>query len=306
IIPLPEITDKIVIDGTTQPGYAGAPLIELDGSSFGFNGGDGLVIKASGSTVRGLSIGNFGSGNGINLNGSDGNVIQGNYLGVAADGTTVRRNTRGIQLTNSSHNVIGGTSAAARNVISGNNTDIEIVSGNANVIQGNFIGTNATGTAALSSFSSGAITIFNPTSTDNVIGGTAMGAGNLISGHAGIGISTNGAGTVIQGNLIGTDVTGVNKIPNNIGISASGSNILVGGVTAGARNIISGNNGDGVGIRGAGSKLQGNYIGTDITGTLASGNSSTGVSGGEGAVIGGTTPEARNIISGNGQTNISL
>ena len=63
--------------------------------------------------------------------------------------------------------------------------------------------------------------------------------------------------------------------------------MLVGGLTPGARNVIPGNS-DGVFIRGAGSKVQGNYIGTDITGTLALGNSGNGVTAGEGALIGGT------------------
>jgi hypothetical protein len=305
IVPLPDITDKVVIDGTTQPGYAGSPLIEIDGIALNFSSGDGLVIKAGGTTVRGLSICNFRGGNGINLNGSDGNLIQGNYIGVAANGTTARQNSRGIQLTNSSNNVIGGTSAAARNVISGNQgSGIEITSGNGNVIQGNFIGTTATGTVGLSNLTG--VQIFNTTSINNVIGGTAPGAGNLISGHNSAGISTNGTGTVIQGNLIGTDVNGVNKIPNFTGVSTFGSNITVGGVTAGARNVISGNNAEGVNIRGAGSKLQGNYIGTDITGTLALGNSSSGVVAAEGALIGGTTPEERNIIAASGQVNVTL
>lgn len=303
---LPDITDQVVIDATTQPGYAGTPLIEIDGSMA--NAADGLVIKAGGSTVRGLSIGGFGS-NAINVNGCDGNVIQGNYLGVAANGTSARQNNWGIQLTNSSNNLIGGTSAAARNVISGNgNSAIAINSGNANVIQGNFIGTTAAGTAVLTApFASfGGIRIPDSTSMDNLIGGSVPGAGNVISGINGFGISTSGTGTVIQGNRIGTDVDGVNKLPNSAGILASGSNILVGGTTAAARNVISGNNGDGITIRGPGSRLQGNYIGTDITGSVALGNTGSGVVAGDGALIGGTTPEMRNIVAGNSFNNISL
>ena len=310
LIALPELTDRVVIDATTQPGYAGAPVIELDGTGLGITvNGNGLSIKAGGSTVRGLAIVNFRSGSGISLNNCDNNVIQGNYIGIGANGTTARQNQRGIQLTNSSNNSIGGTTAAARNVISGNSINaLEINGGNANVIQGNFIGTNAAGTAEL--HNSIAVAIFNATSIDNLIGGTAAGAGNLISGNQGGGIITNGNSTRIQGNLIGTDVTGTKKIPNTTGISANGQNILVGGVTAGARNVISGNSSDGVSIRGAGSKVQGNFIGTDITGTLALGNSGNGVSAADGALIGGTEPGARNIISTNGtfgnNCNISL
>lgn len=304
LIALPEITDRVTIDATTQPGYAGSPLIELDGLGLGSNG-HGLVIRASNSTVRGLSIGNFRSNNGIWLNGCDNNTIQGNYIGVAADGTTAKQNTRGIVLTNSSNNVIGGTTAATRNVISGNNsTGVDLTSSSNNVIQGNFIGTNAAGTAALTN--SGGVNITNDTSTNNLIGGTPAGAGNLISGNQ-FGLTTIGTGTTIQGNLVGTDVTGTNKIPNtSAGIQALGTNMLIGGLTASARNIVSGNQGPGVLIRGAGSKVQGNYIGTDITGTLALGNSG-GVIAGENALVGGTTPEARNIISANGNFgNVSL
>ncbi|MCA1576617.1 MAG: carboxypeptidase regulatory-like domain-containing protein [Acidobacteria bacterium] len=300
VISLPDITDRVIIDGTTQPGYAGAPLIELNGSAIA-SGGNGLVIKAGGSTVRGLAIGNFGNGffdnaNGIWLNACDNNVIQANYIGIAADGTTTRATRRGIRLSNSSNNVIGGATSAARNVISGNSTGIEL-SGSANVVQGNFIGTNAAGTAAVPNNTG--VAIFIPEFTDNVIGGTAPGAGNLISGNS-TAISTGGTATTIQGNLIGTDVAGTGKVPNSLGIQALGLNTLIGGLTPGARNVISGNNSDGVLIRGAGSKLQGNYIGTDITGTVALGNIGNGVGAGDNALIGGTVPEARNIISANG------
>jgi len=301
---LPEITDPVVIDATTQPGYAGAPLVEIDGLAIS-TAVTGLTIKAGGSTVRGLSIGNFRNNAGILLSGCDNNLIQGNYLGVAANGTTARQNFRGLILASSSNNVIGGTTVAARNVISGNAASGIDIDGNSNVIQGNFIGTNAAGTAQLSQ--PGGVNISNTSSTSNLIGGTAAGAGNLISGHQ-FGISTQGAGTTIQGNLIGTDVTGTKKIPNSTrGIQAFGENTLVGGVTPGARNVISGN-GDGVFIRGAGTRVQGNYIGTDITGTLALGNNGDGVIAGEGALIGGTVPEARNIISASGSfdANVNL
>jgi hypothetical protein len=294
---LPDITDAVVIDGTTQPGYTGTPLVELDGLAITTGSVGGLNIKAGGSTVRGLAIGNFRNNAGILLNNCDNNLIQGNYLGVGADGTTARANQRGIVLTNSSNNVIGGTAASARNVISGNGGSGIDIAGNGNVVQGNFIGTNAAGTAAIAQ--PGGVGIFNLSSTDNLIGGTAAGAGNLISGHQ-FGIQTNGKGTTIQGNLIGTDVTGTKKIPNTTAaVQVFGENMLVGGVTPGARNVISGN-ANGVFVRGAGSKVQGNYIGTDITGTLALGNAGNGVTAGEGALIGGTTPEARNIISANG------
>ena len=296
---LPDVTEQIIIDATTQPGYAGSPLIEVDGA---ISNGNGLTIKASNSTVKGLAIINFGNGIGLWLNASNNNVVQGNYIGVDATGTVARANNVGISVTTSSNNLIGGTTAAARNVISSNRfTGIEI-NGNSNLIQGNFIGTNAAGTVALNN--NNGINIGSPQFMNNVIGGTAPGAGNLISGNSRA-IFASGTGTIIQGNLVGTDVTGTIRLPNSSGISAFGENILVGGQTAAARNIISGNNSEGISIGGTGTVLQGNYIGTDITGTVAL-NNGTGVLASNSALIGGTVAAARNVIGGNQFSNVQL
>ena len=295
---LPTITDQITIDGATQPGYAGSPLIEIDGagvSSFSGNG-HGLVINAGGSTIRGLAIGRFPDF-GIVLNNCDNNTIQGNHVGIDAAGNTVRKNNIGIFLSNSSNNMIGGTTAAARNVVSGNSFDGIEVHGNGNVIRGNYIGTNAAGTNELGNGGDGIEIAGGP---NNVVGGTAAGAGNVISGNQQAGIIIRAAGTTVQGNLIGTNAAGTASVPNGTGIRNEGSpNTLIGGLTASARNIISGNAGAGLQVGGTGSKVQGNYIGTDITGTLAVGNGGSGVGAGPHALIGGTTPEERNIISAN-------
>jgi hypothetical protein len=295
---LPEITDAIVIDATTQPGYAGSPLVEINGVAI--SSARGLVIKAGGSTVRGLAIGNFSSGIAIFVTNCDNNVFQANYLGLDATGTAARPNSVGLALSNSSNNVIGGTTAAARNVISANTTSGINLFGSTNVVQGNYIGTNAAGTASIG-FANSGIEVSGSGVTNNLIGGTSAGAGNVISGNS-RGINIFATGTTIQGNLIGTDATGTKRLTNSgTGIQTFNStNTLVGGLTPGARNIISGNGGNGVFLSGPGSKLQGNFIGTDITGTQPLGNSSTGVVAGNGALIGGTTPEARNVISANG------
>ncbi len=295
---LPDIIDPVVIDGTTQPGYAGSPLVEIDGVAISSR--RGLVIKAGGSTVRGLAIGNFSSGNAIFVTNCDNNVFQANYLGIEPTGTAVRPNGVGLFLSNSSNNLIGGTTVAARNVISGNLTAGINLFGSNNVVQGNYIGTNPSGTARIG-FAQNGIEISGVGTTNNLIGGTSPGAGNVISGNS-RGISIFATGTTIQGNLIGTDATGTSKINGSvIGIQTFNStNTVVGGLTAGARNIISGHGGNGVFLSGVGSRLQGNFIGTDITGTLALGNSNTGVVAGNGALIGGTTPEARNVIAANG------
>jgi hypothetical protein len=132
---LPTITDPVIIDGTTQPGYAGVPLIQLKGC--GVYCPHGLHIIAGNTTVKGLIINRFG--NGIELGGSGGNVIQGNYIGTDATGTVSLRNGSGVYINNAPNNTIGGTTAAARNIISGNDHNgiyIESSSATGNLVQG--------------------------------------------------------------------------------------------------------------------------------------------------------------------------
>ena len=307
---LPEITDPVVIDASTQPGFAGVPLIELNGVGAG-SGAVGFKIPSGGTTIRGFVINRF-NGAALEIRTGGTNVIQGNYIGIDPTGTNARANNTGILFVNSSNNTLGGLTPAARNVISANGFHGISGSGSNNLIQGNFIGTNAAGTAALANGING-IELFSSVAggtTNNLIGGTAPGAGNLISGNQ-TGIRLNSTAAFVQGNLIGTNVTGTLAIPNAVGIYASSFLVnpveaIIGGVSPGARNIISGNSSDGV-IAGGGVKVQGNFIGTDITGTFALGNGGSGVVAGNGALIGGTTSEARNIISGNGGFgNISL
>jgi CSLREA domain-containing protein len=118
---LPAITDTVIIDGTTDPDYAGTPMIVLDGSAAGA-GVDGIVLAAGsdGSTIRGLVINQFGN-EGIWINGSSGNLIAGNYIGTDVSGTLDRGNaSEGIKISGgASNNVIGGATSADRNVISG-------------------------------------------------------------------------------------------------------------------------------------------------------------------------------------------
>ena len=116
---LPTLTDPVLIDGTTQPGYAGKPLIELDGT-FAGPSVNGLTIAGGASTVRGLAINRFG-GNGIEIDSAGNNVIQGNYLGTDPTGTLALGNGGyGIALNNALLNKVGGTAAGDGNVISGN------------------------------------------------------------------------------------------------------------------------------------------------------------------------------------------
>jgi photosystem II stability/assembly factor-like uncharacterized protein len=305
--PLPVITEAVVIDAATQPGYAGTPLVELDGSTVGVSA-SGLRITGGNSVVRGLTINRFPD-SGIALLTGGNNRIEGNFIGTNAAGTVARPNRGGgITLSSSSSNLIGGTTAAARNVISGNAYSGISLIGASNQIKGNFIGTDATGTAKIGNGRGIDIyNISNQTSSGNVIGGAEPGARNLISGNDNDGIQTFGPETMIQGNYIGTDVSGSAKIGNSVGITYNGGlGGVIGGTTPAARNLISGN---GMGIRtsvGVSAvvvKIQGNYIGTNAAGTAKLGNTQGIVTTG-GAIIGGTETNAGNLISGNDQDGI--
>jgi hypothetical protein len=177
---LPAVTAPVVLDGTSQPGFAGSPLVQLSGD-FAGAGADGLDVTAGGSTVRGLAVNHFG-GAGLVLTGGGGNTIAGNYVGTDPTGTAALPNRVGVLVVNSANNVIGGTTAPARNVISGNAGDgVQITGGGAtgNLVEGNYVGTDAAGAAVLANAGNG-ITLSG--SANNVIGETAAGAGNVIAG----------------------------------------------------------------------------------------------------------------------------
>jgi hypothetical protein len=317
---LPAITNPLTTiagygEGNFQFGgnnYSGPPLIRLNGSGAGA-GANGIVLSgASSCLVYGLIIDNF-SGAGIAVEGGGGNQVFGNYIGTDGTGATSQANGTGVLLTaGTGGNTIGSTSSLARNVISGNANGIRITGGGTtgNIIEGNYIGTNAAGTAALANAQTG---VYISAGT-NVIGGTASGAGNLISGN-GFGIAITNAsasttGNVVQGNYIGTDAFGNVAIPNGDGIEIFTGTNTIGGTGTGARNIISGN-GDGIFISGgvvtSGNVVQDNYIGTNAAGSAAIPNSigvHLGAAGNN--TIGGTVTGAGNLISGNTSAGIFL
>ncbi len=218
---LPTITDPVLLDGRTQGGvgYTGPPLIELDGSSAGV--ANGLVLDSNGSTVRGLVINRF-SLSGIALLG-DGNVVAGNYLGTDVTGQLARGNAiDGVEIF-SSGNVVGGAAVADRNVISGNLDDgvnIDAAAAVGNVVLGNYIGLDATGSFDLGNASDGVL--IENGAAGNTVGGAAA---NVISGN-------NGAGVQLAAGAMGNRVEG-NRIHAN-----TGDGVLI---TAAATNSILGN-----------------------------------------------------------------
>src|SRR5262249_25581594 len=139
--PLPTMTSRVSIDGSTQPGFAGQPIIQINGAAAGA-GVNGITLTAGSSTVRGFVIRGFG-GNGIQLQTLGNNLVAGNYIGTNLTGTAANANGfNGVQIIDSPNNVIGGASASSRNVISGNAGEGVRVDGalsTGNTVQGNFI-----------------------------------------------------------------------------------------------------------------------------------------------------------------------
>ena len=286
---LPSLTRAMVVDAQTQPGWTLSPLVELYGSgapSFA----SGLTLQASGSTVRGLVIGGFGQA-GISIAASN-ITVEGNWIGLTPDGSTARANgafsaaNGGVYVSSGTGIVIGGTTAAQRNVLSGNGGAGIWTDGGTITATGNYIGTNAAGTAAVGN---GRWGISLEGGSSHRIGGSAAGEGNVVSGNTGWetgGMIVRGTGVVIQGNLIGLNAAGTAAVPNGVagssyasGIDArSGSGHQVGGSGAGEGNVIAHNIGAGVHVGSQTTRISGNSIfdntglGIDLNGDGVSAN----------------------------------
>ncbi len=298
---LPDVTDTLGIDGTTQPGYLDSPLIEIDGTNAGTSV-IGLHVKASGSMIRGVVIDGF-SGNGLSLEGANNITITRCYIGVDPTGETDKGNGGdGIFLTNSSDDVIGGPTAADGNLISGNTgAGIHILFGGVSdrtLIQHNYIGVDRTGTEPMGNSGNG-IDIFASSKTNQI-------RDNVISANGGDGISYFGSDAtdnLIQDNLIGTDVNGAHPLGNSgLGISVDGpprTKII--------HNVISGNRRGGLGLTfdtTVNCTVQGNLIGVAQDGIHAMGNANSGIVTNFSAsnnLIGGPNAGDGNVIAFNGQ-----
>jgi Right handed beta helix region len=280
---LPPITEVVVIDGTTEPGFSSAPLVELTSPPTPQLGLSGLVFEAgsSGSTVQGMIVNGF-TDSGIRITNSGAMSIRGNYVGTDPSGTTARPNLNGITVHQSlGSNRIGGTGFGAGNLISGNATHgIVIAFSSLDVVQGNRIGTDVTGTLPLGNSIRGLEVV---ESSVTRIGGDGPGEGNLISANGnGIEIHANTNQVLVAGNLIGTAADGLTALGNrNDGILLYNFTLdtRIGGPRPELANVISGNLGSGVHIQFGGqvAPIQGNRIGTDAAGLVAIPNGDFGV-----------------------------
>jgi hypothetical protein len=322
----------------------------IQGNYIGTNAAGTARLESGGvsQSVLGISIGNNGGGTGSSNNtiggttaaarnvisghATDGvklfddtvtgNVVQGNYIGTNAAGTAAVGNATGVDLLRANDSLIGGTAAGAGNLISGNGGDGINLDGSRNLIQGNLIGTDVTGTAKVPNGFRGIEMGADGSNagSNNTIGGTTPGARNIISGN-GPGGNSHGirfellastAGNLIQGNYIGTDINGTAALGNGgsgIQVFAFGPPAgvnTIGGTSAAARNIISANSASGIDLSGGHNILiQGNYIGTDVSGTADLGNGTSGITiftdNNSNNTIGGSAPGAGNIIAFSGK-----
>ncbi len=363
---LPYILDSgLTIDATSQPGYNGKPVIIINCgnsscrawalgifssynriSGFCITGFDNAILlseptscfniiencflgtNALGSlpdaNINGITINNNSNYNIIRNNLISGNTIAGiilknsnynsiiqNKIGCDFSGEGYLSNENGIIIDSSSFNTIGNKEPSSGNQISGNKNNGVLISGRTshnNILQNNLIGTNSKGSGYISN--TNGISILK--SYHNIIG-----KGNLISGNTDIGVLISGKhseGNIINGNLIGTDITGTKLLKNDKGIviKSLANNNIIGGHTSLDRNIISGNIQIGIYIEASDSnQIKGNFIGTDIYGknsiSLKGLNGQDSLVQGNGIefntvakfnTIGGHLFSERNIISG--------
>jgi hypothetical protein len=237
--PLPEITGPVTIDGTTQPGFVGPPLVELSGSEPNA-GGIGLKLTGGSSTVRGLIVDGW-SQYGIDIEGSGQNHVVGNYVGTDPTGSHGVANGTGIRVDGSSGNVIGGPDGADRNLVSGNaggpgilieNDSLDSAASD-NVVEGNDVGVDASGKTAVGNADGIVLrNVSNTTVTGNTIAAnTSTGISIFVNGSQGTVVTRNAIGSLGEGLGNGTGIlVASNPGPTTIGGAAADGNTIVGSV----------------------------------------------------------------------------
>src|SRR5258708_5791485 len=200
---LPAVTSPIIIDGWSQPGFSGTPVVEVDGSTAS-NAIDGLVIQSGPSTLRGLALHGFATA--IRLTTAGTNILQGNYIGTDTTGTNAPGNSGDGIYVNSQRNLLGGTAPGTANLISsnaGNGIVFDTPNATRNVVQGNLIGVAANGSSPLGNGQNGIYFTNQP--SRNLVGATTNGAANTIAfnGRNGISLAASaGTGNQFLGNSI--------------------------------------------------------------------------------------------------------
>lgn len=323
---LPEITVPLTLDASTQPDYAGKPVVELNCGAGSEPLGTGLWVAGGRTMIRGLALNRLAApantvGAHIKLENAGASTVEACYLGLGLDGSEFfsgELSVHGIFVLNSSMNQIGGTTAAQKNVIVGMVT-FKGDESSSNVVEGNFIGTDASGTEPAPATTRG---IKVNDGSGNRIGGLVDGAGNVVSGVVEIG---SGLGNWVAGNFVGVDATGTNVFRNAKGFRYARDGIVINNGGQGhvvTRNIVGGagratnpDAGSGfptgaIDLLGASKTLvTGNWVGTDRTGTLRLWNPGPGIlveAGGSDNQIGGVAPGEGNIIAFSGLSGVEV
>jgi Calx-beta domain/IPT/TIG domain len=295
----PYVTKPVVIDGTTQPGYAGTPIVELDGGACNVTSCIGLRLMGGNSTIKGLVVNNYsdripnnlGTSAGISL-ASSGNTVVGCYIGTDITGQSVKKNDAGIRIENGANGSVIGT-PASRNLISGNNMGIEATFNGPNnmtggtVIQSNWFGYTASGAATITNYWG----LYIQKLSGGRIGGTGAGEGNLFADLCAMMTST---GVAIQGNRWGTNAT-----TTNAGLAIGyGSGNIIGGTAGGAGNTFTNAPGQwAITIQDSGNNVvQGNSFSNMVMAVGIYEINTVGETNGN--MIGGTAPGAGNTIRG--------
>lgn len=227
--------------------------------------------------------------------GANSNVISGDYIGTDRTGAVALPNDAAIVLNGVSNTTIGGTTGTSGNVIVNKSPTAAVrdlsSSGGESTIQGNYIGINAAGDAALG-YSGIALS-----SNANHIGGAVAGAGNVIAGTADNLIAITGTNNVIEGNFIGWNAAGTQSLASSAGLNIAGSANIIGGTSIGSRNVIAVQ----VVVSGSSHVFVGNFIGLDPTGTVSLPQpASAGIEleHASSCVVGGSAPGMRNAVAG--------
>ncbi len=328
---LPQATGPVMIDATTQPGYAGTPQIWLYGLLISTQSSPAMSITGGTSLARGIAFSWFSSTTtpdgaaGVQFETLGGNILENCFFGTNPAGTLSEPVFNiAVTVKGTSSDTIGGTTAAARNLFAGMQDcapALLIDGASLTQVRGNYFGTKIDGVTPLpNTRANGAIGIVAKSmASDATIGGTVAGAGNVISGTGAGAVNFGGgevSGWLVQGNLIGLGADGVTKISGSeSGVVTGGywgaaDSDTIGGTSPAARNVISGNSDRGIWFVKSGSAsgtiIQGNYIGTDITGTLAKGNRIGIESTNDNYTIGGTAAGAGNVIADSFDAGIDL
>jgi CSLREA domain-containing protein len=330
----------LIHNGSESDVVIGNWIGTADGVTAAGTGAAGILIDGGtgGNTIdHNVLAGASAGSDGIDVHNSSNNILTGNYVGMTADGFSRLPNAdTGIEINgDSQRNRIGGVTAAERNVVSGNSgigvqllgilqPDGRCQAPQNNLVEGNYLGVNAAGKKPSPYGNQGAGLEMGVCAQKNTVGGTAAGAANVASGNHDDGIQLDGgtgpAGTAnvcnntIQGNIVGLDPSGSSTRPNvddGIDIGRGSCNNLVGGSVTGARNIVGGNQSDGVDVHeknDAGAGTNGNSIVGNLIGLAA--NGSTPVANLQNGVhLRFTVQDNRvdgNVIAGNGGSGVLI